>query len=43
MSGYDNDRLLSIGKNKKVIGKMKDELGSKIMTESVALRPKSNA
>ena len=39
-SGYEPDRPLSIGKNKKVIGLMKDELGSKIMKEFVSLRPK---
>ena len=42
-SNYDkNDkRLLPIGKNKKVPGLFKDELGRKIMTEVVALRPKT--
>ena len=29
-SGYDDARPLPIGKNKKVIGKMKDELGARL-------------
>ena len=39
-SGYCPNRPLPVGLNKKVIGLMKDELGGKIMTEIVALRPK---
>ena len=39
-SGYEPDRPLPIGKNKKVIGFMKDELGGKIMKEFISLRPK---
>ena len=42
-SNYDKDdnRPLPIGKNKKVIGKFKDELDGKIIIEFVALRAKA--
>ena len=44
-SNYDknDERLLPIGKNKKVPGRFKDELGRKIIAEVVALKPKTYA
>ena len=42
-SNYECNRPLPIGKNKKVVGLIKDELGGKIITEFVTLRPKTNS
>ena len=44
-SNYDknDNRPLEIDKNKKVMGKFKDELGGKILIEFVALRAKTSA
>ena len=40
-SNYECDRPLPTGKNNKVIELMKDELGGRIITDFVALRPKT--
>ena len=40
-SNYETNRPLPTGQNKKVIRLMKDELGGKIITEFVTLRPKT--
>ena len=41
ISNYELNRILLTGKNKKVIGLMKDEFGGKTMAEFVAIKPKT--
>ena len=40
-SNYEVNRPLPMGRNKKVIGLIKDQIGGKIITEFVTLRPKT--
>ena len=40
-SNFETDRLLTLAKNKKVIGLMKGELGGQIKKEFVRLRAKN--
>ena len=42
-SNYKSGDVLFSSKNKKVIGKCKDELGGKVMSEFIGLRSKSYA
>ena len=42
-SNYNVNRPLPIGKNKKVLGLMKNKLGDQIMKKFVGLRPKTYA
>ena len=42
-SNYELDRPFAKGKNRKVIGLMKDKLGGKIMTKFVPIRAKTNS
>ena len=40
-SNYEVNRPLPVGKNKNVIGLMKDELGGKVIAKFATLRPKT--
>ena len=42
-SNYPKDHLLYDNRNKKALGKMKDECGGRVINEVIAVRPKMHS